>query len=74
MRVRPGPRSDPLGISGPARFGKAAGEGATQASRPTPSRNAPWTKIARCTAVAIGTTFVVAAGAYLVIHIFLFDL
>jgi hypothetical protein len=30
-----------------------------------------WTKIARCTAVAIGTTFVVAAGAYLVIHIFL---
>ncbi|HMH97552.1 MAG TPA: hypothetical protein VK577_13355 [Bradyrhizobium sp.] len=25
-----------------------------------------WTKIARCTAVAIGTTFVVAAGAYLV--------
>jgi hypothetical protein len=33
-----------------------------------------WTKIARCTAVAIGTTFVVGAGAYLVIHIFLFDL
>jgi hypothetical protein len=33
-----------------------------------------WTKIDRCAAVAIGTTFVVAAGVYLVIHIFLFDL
>jgi hypothetical protein len=39
--------------------------------RPAPMN---WIKIARCTAVAVGTTFAVAAGAYLVIHIFLFDL
>jgi len=33
-----------------------------------------WSKIARCTAVAIGFTFVVAAGVYLMTRIFLFAL
>jgi hypothetical protein len=33
-----------------------------------------WSKIARCTAVAIGFTFVVAAGIYLMIRIFFFSL
>jgi hypothetical protein len=33
-----------------------------------------WSKIARCTAVAVGFTFVVAAGVYLMIRIFLFAL
>jgi hypothetical protein len=33
-----------------------------------------WSKIARCTAVAIGLTFVVAAGVYLAMRIFLFAL
>jgi hypothetical protein len=33
-----------------------------------------WSKIARCTAVAIGFTFVVAAGVYLMIRIFIIAL
>jgi hypothetical protein len=33
-----------------------------------------WSKIARCTAVAIGLTFMVAAGVYLMVRIFLFAL
>jgi hypothetical protein len=39
---------------------------------PRPPTN--WSKIARCTAVAIGLTFMVAAGVYLMTRIFLFAL
>jgi hypothetical protein len=39
-----------------------------------PQARTNWSKIARCTAVAIGFTFVVAAGVYLMLRIFLFAL
>jgi hypothetical protein len=45
-----------------------------QSERPGPRAPTNWSKIARCTAVAIGFTFVVAAGIYLMIRVFLFAL
>jgi hypothetical protein len=47
---------------------------AVRATEARPRAPTNWSKIARCTAVAIGFTFVVAAGVYLVIRIVLFVL
>jgi hypothetical protein len=47
-----------------------------QSERLDAGQRAPtnWSKIVRCTAVAIGFTFVVAAGVYLMIRMFFFAL